>query len=105
MKERKRATKEVLYAETGPDNEPTLTVRPGEEFDLDATGFTSFQGGNSAMPTWFGGSEIGKHHRIVRIRDNWIEWDANLKLEAKPMLGFVGLAPARERYGNAWGGV
>ncbi len=31
----KRATKEVLYFETGPDNEPTLHVEPGEEFEVE----------------------------------------------------------------------
>ncbi len=31
----KRATKEVLYFETGPDNEPTLYVDPGEEFEVE----------------------------------------------------------------------
>ena len=31
----KRATKDVLYFETGPDNEPTLRVEPGEEFEVE----------------------------------------------------------------------
>ena len=30
----KRATKDVLYFQTGPDNEPTLHVEPGEEFEV-----------------------------------------------------------------------
>lgn len=30
----KRATQEVLYFETGPDNRPTLRVEPGEEFEV-----------------------------------------------------------------------
>ena len=30
----KRATTDVLYFETGPDNEPTLFVDPGEEFEV-----------------------------------------------------------------------
>ena len=29
-----RATTDVLYFETGPDNEPTLFVEPGEEFEV-----------------------------------------------------------------------
>ena len=29
-----RATTDVLYFETGPDNEPTLHVQPGEEFEV-----------------------------------------------------------------------
>ena len=31
----KRATKDVLYFETGPDNPPTLRVEPGEEFEVE----------------------------------------------------------------------
>ena len=29
-----RATKDILYFETGPDNEPTMWVDPGEEFEV-----------------------------------------------------------------------
>ena len=31
----KRATKDVLYFETGPDNPVTLRVQPGEEFEVE----------------------------------------------------------------------
>lgn len=31
----KRATKETLYFETGPDNKPTLYVNPSEEFEVE----------------------------------------------------------------------
>jgi amidase len=31
----KRANRDVLYFETGPDNEPTLYVDPGEEFEVE----------------------------------------------------------------------
>ena len=30
-----RATKNLLYFETGPDNAPTLHVEPGEEFEVE----------------------------------------------------------------------
>jgi len=30
----KRATTDVLYFKTGPDNTPTLHVEPGEEFEV-----------------------------------------------------------------------
>ena len=32
----KRATRDILYFETGPDNEPTLHVSPGEEFEVES---------------------------------------------------------------------
>lgn len=153
-----RATRNVLYFETGPDNQPTLHVRPGETFEvetqlnrgpwldthpdgeaqrrrliggnpasgcihvegarpgqvlsvhigpieLDPLGFTSFKGGNGAMPAWLGGSGIGPQHRIVEIRDGLVHWSQQLKLPVAPMIGFVGVAPARERYHNGWGGT
>ena len=153
----KRATRDVLYFEIGPDNAPTLRVQPGETFEvetqlnrgpwldthpegeglrqrlygpnpssgciyvegaqpgqvlavhigpiaLDPMGFTSFQGSTGAMPAWLGGSGIGAHHRIVEIRDGMIHWSDRIKLPVSPMIGFVGVAPARERFHNGWGG-
>jgi len=153
----KRATRDTLYFEIGPDNAPTLRVQPGElfevetqinsgpwldthpdrealqkklyggnpssgciyveeatpgqvltvhvgEFDLDPLGFTSFEGSTGAMPGWLGGSGVGTHHRIVEIRDGLIHWSDTLKLPVAPMLGYVGVAPARERHHNGWGG-
>ncbi|MBN1642666.1 MAG: acetamidase/formamidase family protein [Anaerolineae bacterium] len=152
-----RATTEVLYFEIGPENRPTMTVQPGEVFevqtqlnrgpwidthpqgdelrqrlyggnpssgciyiegaepgqvltvhvgpiDLDPLGFTAFGGSNGAMPGWLGGSGVGRHHRIVEIHDGIIEWDDHVRLLAAPMLGYVGIAPARERYHNGWAG-
>ncbi len=32
----KRATRDILYFETGPDNPPTLHVSPGEEFEVES---------------------------------------------------------------------
>ena len=80
-----------------------LTVHVGE-IDLDPVGYTNFGGSTGAMPAWLGGSGIGRHHRIVEIADNIIRWSDSLSLPAAPMLGYVGVAPARERYHNGWGG-
>ena len=80
-----------------------LTVHVGE-IDLDPVRFTNFRGSTGAMPGWLGGSGVGRHHRIVEIRDNLIHWSSSLKLPAAPMLGYVGVAPARERYHNGWAG-
>jgi amidase len=153
----KRATRDVLYFETGPDNVPTLHVEPGEvfevetqlnrgpwldehpqgeelrrrlyggnpssgcicvegaepgqmltvhigEIDLDPIGFTRFGGSTGAMPGWLGGTGVGTHHRIVEIHDGLIRWDQELALPVAPMLGCVGVAPARERFHNGWAG-
>jgi acetamidase/formamidase len=153
----KRATRDTLYFEIGPDNAPTLHVSPGEVFEvetqlnpgpwldthpegealrqrlyggnpssgciyvdgaepgqvltvhigpieLDPLGFTSFSGSSGALPGWLGGSGVGAHHRIVEIRDGTILWDERLRLPVAPMIGYVGVAPAHERYHNGWGG-
>jgi acetamidase/formamidase len=81
-----------------------LTVHIGP-IELDSLGFTSFKGGNGAMPAWLGGSGVGPQHRIVEIRDGLVYWSQHLKLPVAPMIGFVGVAPARERYHNGWGGA
>jgi acetamidase/formamidase len=153
----KRATRDVLYFETGADNAPTLHVQPGEvfevetqlnrgpwldthpegetlrqrlyggnpssgciyvegaepgqmvtvhigEFDLDPVGFTRFGGSTGAMPGWLGGTGVGEHYRILEIADGVIHWSDSRQFTAKPMLGCVGVAPARERFHNGWAG-
>lgn len=153
----KRADKSVLYFETGRDNEPTLRVEPGEEFEvetqmnagpwidelsdpepvrrrlrggnpasgciyvegaragdvlsvhvgpieLSGVGFTRFTGGNGALPSWFGASGIGEQSRIVRIENGIIQWAPGMEIAARPMIGFVGVAPPHERFANGWAG-
>jgi acetamidase/formamidase len=154
----KRASRDVLYFETGPDNAPTLRVQPGEEFEvetqlnrgpwldthadgprltkllrggnpssgciwiegaepgmmlrvhvgeirLDPLGFTRFRGQTGAMPAWFESSGVGPHHRVVRIENGVIQWGDGRTLTAKPMIGFIGVAPEFERIANVWGGT
>jgi acetamidase/formamidase len=91
-----------IYVE-GAQPGQQLIVHIGE-IDLDPVGFTSFGGSTGAMPAWLGGTGIGAHHRVVDIRDGEIHWSEALKLPVAPMVGFVGVAPARERYHNGWGG-
>jgi amidase len=86
---------------TQPDD--MLLVHIGE-IELDPLGFTSYQGNTGAAPGWFGPSGLGSHHRIVEIHDGLIHWNESLKLPARPMIGTVGVAPARERIPNNWGG-
>ena len=80
-----------------------LSVHIGE-FDIDPIGFTRFRGANGAMPAWLGGSGIGEHAKIVRIKDGFIEWSDGLRFPTAPMLGFVGVAPEYERYTHSWAG-
>jgi len=91
-----------IYVE-GAEPGQILTVHIGQ-IDLDPLGFTNFRGSTGAMPAWLGGTGIGAHHRIVAIRDGLIHWSDDLQFPVAPMLGFVGVAPARERYHNGWAG-
>jgi acetamidase/formamidase len=41
---------------------------------------------------------------VVEIHDGFIHWSETLKLRVRPMIGCVGVAPARERINNSWAG-
>jgi acetamidase/formamidase len=152
-----RATRDVLYFEIGPDNPPTLRVRPGEAFEvetqinagpwldthpdgvalrqrlrggnpssgcvyvegaepgqvlnvhigpisLDPVGYTRFSSRTGATPRWSAGTRVAPCQRLVEIRDGYVHWDERLRLPVAPMLGYVGVAPAKERHDNGWGG-
>jgi len=156
-----RATTDVLYFSTGPHNKPTMTVKPGEQFEvqtqinrgpwidghpdadalrkkltggnpssgciavdgaqpgdmltveildiqLDDFGFTAYGGLPAAMPQWMGTEGFGQQSRVVRIENDTILWDENIRLPARPMIGFVGVSPANEMHHNGhngdWGG-
>jgi acetamidase/formamidase len=77
-----------------------LSVEIGP-IELDPIGYTSFGGNNGAMPGWL---DIGRHSKLVEIHDGIIHWSDSLKIPARPMLGYVGVAPDRERFHNGWGG-
>ncbi len=152
-----RATRDLLYFETGADNEPTLRVKSGETFEvdtqlnrgpwldthpdgarlkaslrggnpssgcvyvegakpgdairvrvgairLDPVGFTRYSGNTGAMPGWLGPSGVGPAERVVQIDDRHIHWGDGRTLPLRPMIGFIGVAPAVERFHNGWGG-
>jgi acetamidase/formamidase len=80
-----------------------LLVRIGE-IDLDPLGYTNYPGNNGTLPGWFGANGLGPGYKIVQIEDGLIHWSDSLKLEARPMIGCIGVAPARERYHNGWAG-
>jgi acetamidase/formamidase len=81
-----------------------LRVHVGE-IRLDPLGFTRFRGQTGAMPAWFESSGVGPHHRVVRIENGVIQWGDGRTLTAKPMIGFIGVAPEFERIANVWGGT
>ncbi|GIX06390.1 MAG: amidase [Candidatus Poribacteria bacterium] len=71
---------------------------------LDPIGFTRYSGNTGAMPGWLGPSGVGEAERIVRIEGDRIHWGNGRTLPVRPMIGYVGTAPERERYHNGWGG-
>ncbi len=86
-------------------------ARPGDmlavhvgEITLAPVGFTEFSGTSGAVPGLFGPSALGRQGRVVRIEGSHVLWSEKLRIPVRPMLGFVGVAPARERHHNGWGG-
>ncbi len=73
-------------------------IKPGE------VGYTGFAPGYTPFPDWIRHREWGIVTKTVRIRDGFIEWSDQLKLPVKPMIGVLGVAPAREVFSNAWPG-
>lgn len=74
------------------------------DIELDPLGFTNFKGNSGAAPGWFGPSLLGNQHRIVEISRDTIYWSKTISLPAKPMIGLIAVAPARERIANNWAG-
>jgi amidase len=81
----------------------TLAVRI-DAVEPGSIGFTRFGGSTGAMPGRLGASALGDISRIVSIENRAIRWSDTLTLDIRPMLGFVGVAPAVERHHNGWGG-
>ena len=75
-----------------------------EEMIPDEVGYTGFGPGATPFPDWIRRKEWGIVTKTVRIRNGFVEWSDQLKLPIKPMLGVVGVAPAREVFSNAWPG-
>jgi len=72
-------------------------VRPG------GLGYTGFAPGQNPFPDWIRRKEWGVVTRTVRIRDGYVEW-GDRRIPIRPMIGTLGVAPAREVFTNAWPG-
>lgn len=161
-----RATKDVLYYTHSAANPPTMTVKPGEWFEVETqmnrgpdaalvpddirdlynqyrsdsqpttggnassgaiiiegaepgqvvtvhvgeiqthpVGWTRYAGSTGAMPGYLGPSNIGPQFRICRIENGKIIWNDKLSFPVEPMMGVIGVAPARgEARHNGWAG-
>jgi amidase len=56
-------------------------------------GFTALWPGIGIFPDWVRREEFGIQNRNVRVEDGIVHWSDTLKLEAKPMIGVIGVAP------------
>lgn len=78
------------------------------DMQLGPVGYTAFGPGTPLFYNWLNASKIGPHHKRVEIRDGQILWSDTIRLPARPMIGFLGVAPSRERLSNGqngqWGG-
>jgi acetamidase/formamidase len=74
-----------------------LDIRPEE------LGYTGFAPGMNPFPDWVRHKEWGIVTRTVRIRNGFVEW-GKLRLPVRPMIGTLGVAPAREVFYNSWPG-
>lgn len=90
---------EIAGAEPGQ----MLAVRI-EDIVPDQVGYTGFAPGMTPFPDWIRHKEWGLVTRTVAIRDGYVEWSDELKLPIHPMIGTLGVAPAREVFSNAWPG-
>jgi amidase len=56
-------------------------------------GYTALWPGIGIFPDWFRRKEFGIQNRNVRVEDGIVHWSESTKLEAKPMIGVIGVAP------------
>jgi acetamidase/formamidase len=64
-----------------------------EEIELVPPGFTALVPGVGAFPDWIRGHEFGVHSRVVEIADGHVQWDDDLLIPVRPMVGVLGTAP------------
>jgi acetamidase/formamidase len=63
------------------------------EVGVHGLGFTALWPGIGIFPDWVRREEFGIQNRNVRVEKGIIHWSDTLKLEAKPMIGVIGVAP------------
>lgn len=56
-------------------------------------GYTALWPGVGIFPDWVRRKEFGVHAHVVRVEDGVVHWSDDIKLDAKPMVGVIGVAP------------
>lgn len=63
------------------------------EVGVHGLGYTALWPGIGIFPDWARRKEFGIQNRNVRVENGIVHWSEGLKLEAKPMIGVIGVAP------------
>lgn len=63
------------------------------EVGVHGLGFTALWPGIGIFPDWARREEWGIQNRNVRVENGIVHWSDTLKLDAKPMIGVIGVAP------------
>jgi acetamidase/formamidase len=63
------------------------------EVGVHGLGYTALWPGIGIFPDWVRRKEFGIQNRNVRVEDGIVHWSDTLKLDAKPMIGVIGVAP------------
>ncbi len=84
------ATGPILIRDAKPGDMLTVEVI---DVGVHGLGFTALWPGIGIFPDWVRRAEFGIQNRNVRVEDGIVHWSDTLKLEAKPMIGVIGVAP------------
>ncbi len=84
------ATGPILIRDAKPGDMLTVEVI---NVGVHGLGFTALWPGIGIFPDWVRREEFGIQNRNVRVEDGIVHWSDTLKLEAKPMIGVIGVAP------------
>jgi amidase len=84
------ATGPILIRDAKPGDMLTVEVI---DVGVHGLGFTALWPGIGIFPDWVRRKEFGIQNRNVRVEDGIVHWSDSLKLEAKPMIGVIGVAP------------
>jgi acetamidase/formamidase len=106
----------VFPGETAGGGNPTVVIavdgaKPGDSIKVcihsiipDALGYTGFVDRSNSLANQIVDRDWGNSIRVVRIEDGFIHFAPSLRLQAEPMIGTLGTAPASESIANVRGG-
>lgn len=84
------ATGPVRVAGAKPGDRVILRII---EVGVHGLGYTALWPGIGIFPDWVRRKEFGVQNRTVRVEDGVVHWSDAIKLEARPMVGVIGVAP------------